>query len=153
MGAVVDPAQLNPTPRLVRDNPEGDHYQAPCPLPAHGSFYPPTLITGLGTASPTPRAPGSRRPRRTGGHPPSGNRNRCQPPLQSLLRRQRAQRVQGPLLGVSPLAQRNAELQAAALDQLLQLLQRRERPPRLPAPPHPESTSVPRREVLRPPAP
>ncbi len=52
IGAIVDPIQLDTITRLVQENPEGDHYQAPCPLPAHGSFYPPTLITGLGTASP-----------------------------------------------------------------------------------------------------
>jgi aldehyde dehydrogenase (NAD+) len=52
IGAIVDPIQLRTITDLVAQNPEGDHYQAPCPLPAHGSFYPPTLITGLGTASP-----------------------------------------------------------------------------------------------------
>jgi aldehyde dehydrogenase (NAD+) len=52
IGAIVDPIQLKTITDLVAANPEGDHYQAPCPLPAHGSFYPPTLITGLGTASP-----------------------------------------------------------------------------------------------------
>jgi aldehyde dehydrogenase (NAD+) len=52
IGAIVDPIQLDTITRLVKENPEGDHYQAPCPLPAAGSFYPPTLITGLGTASP-----------------------------------------------------------------------------------------------------
>jgi aldehyde dehydrogenase (NAD+) len=52
IGAIVDPIQLDTITRLVQGNPEGEHYQAPCPLPATGSFYPPTLITGLGTASP-----------------------------------------------------------------------------------------------------
>ena len=52
IGAIVDPIQLDTITRLVKDNPEGDHYQAPCPLPSTGSFYRPTLITGLGTASP-----------------------------------------------------------------------------------------------------
>ena len=51
IGAIVDPIQLQTITDLVAQNPEGDHYQAPCPLPAPGSFYPPTLITGLGTAS------------------------------------------------------------------------------------------------------
>ena len=51
IGAIVDPIQLQTITDLVAQNPEGDHYQAPCPLPATGSFYPPTLITGLGTAS------------------------------------------------------------------------------------------------------
>jgi aldehyde dehydrogenase (NAD+) len=52
IGAIVDPIQLRTITDLVAKNPEGDHYQAACPLPAAGSFYPPTLITGLGTASP-----------------------------------------------------------------------------------------------------
>jgi aldehyde dehydrogenase (NAD+) len=52
IGAIVDPIQLDAITRLVKENPEGDHYQAPCPLPTSGCFYPPTLITGLGTASP-----------------------------------------------------------------------------------------------------
>ncbi|WP_149587956.1 aldehyde dehydrogenase family protein [Tabrizicola flagellatus] len=52
IGAVVDPVQLDTITRLVRDNPEGEHYVAATPLPAEGCFYPPTLITGLGTASP-----------------------------------------------------------------------------------------------------
>ena len=51
IGAIVDPIQLQTITDLVAQNPEGDRYQAPCPLPATGSFYPPTLITGLGTAS------------------------------------------------------------------------------------------------------
>ena len=52
IGAIVDPIQLRTITDLVNANPEGDHYRAPCPLPAGGSFYPPTMITGLGTASP-----------------------------------------------------------------------------------------------------
>lgn len=52
IGAIVDPIQLDTITRLVRDNPQGEHYQAPSPLPAQGCFYPPTLITGLGSASP-----------------------------------------------------------------------------------------------------
>jgi aldehyde dehydrogenase (NAD+) len=52
IGAIIDPIQLKTITDLVANNPEGDHYQAPCPLPGTGSFYPPTLITGLGTASP-----------------------------------------------------------------------------------------------------
>jgi len=51
IGAIVDPIQLRAITDLVAQNPEGQHHQAPCPLPATGSFYPPTLITGLGTAS------------------------------------------------------------------------------------------------------
>ncbi|MBL9050060.1 MAG: aldehyde dehydrogenase family protein [Tabrizicola sp.] len=51
IGAIVDPIQLATITDLVARNPEGDHYQAATPLPAQGCFYPPTLITGLGTAS------------------------------------------------------------------------------------------------------
>ena len=50
VGAIVDPIQLQTITQLVKDNPEGDHYQAATPVP-QGCFYPPTLITGLGTAS------------------------------------------------------------------------------------------------------
>ncbi|MFN4191621.1 MAG: aldehyde dehydrogenase family protein [Tabrizicola sp.] len=52
IGAVVDPVQLDTITRMVLDNPEGEHYTAAAALPAQGCFYPPTLITGLGTASP-----------------------------------------------------------------------------------------------------
>jgi len=51
IGAIVDPVQLQAITDLVARNPEGDHYIAATPLP-NGCFYPPTLITGLGTASP-----------------------------------------------------------------------------------------------------
>ncbi len=50
IGAIVDPIQLKTITQLVKDNPEGDHYTAQTPVP-QGCFYPPTLITGLGTAS------------------------------------------------------------------------------------------------------
>jgi aldehyde dehydrogenase (NAD+) len=50
VGAIVDPIQLATITQLVKDNPEGDHYQAAPPGP-QGCFYPPTLITGLGSAS------------------------------------------------------------------------------------------------------
>lgn len=51
IGAIVDRVQLQTITDLVRRNPEGEHYQPATPLPAIGCFYPPTLITGLGTAS------------------------------------------------------------------------------------------------------
>ncbi|MCX7287561.1 MAG: aldehyde dehydrogenase family protein [Rhodobacterales bacterium] len=51
IGAIVDRVQLDTITRLVRENPEGDHYVARTAMP-QGCFYPPTLITGLGTASP-----------------------------------------------------------------------------------------------------
>ena len=50
VGAVVDPTQLAAITALIAANPEGDHYTAATPLPA-GCYYPPTLITGLGSAS------------------------------------------------------------------------------------------------------
>ena len=51
IGAIVDPVQLNSITKLVADNPEGTHYRAACAMPAVGSYYPPTLITGLSAAS------------------------------------------------------------------------------------------------------
>ena len=50
VGAVVDPTQLAAITALIKANPEGTHYTANTPLPT-GCFYPPTLITGLGSAS------------------------------------------------------------------------------------------------------
>ena len=50
VGAVVDPAQLSRIAAMVDGNTEGQTYRAACALPA-GCFYPPTLITGLATAS------------------------------------------------------------------------------------------------------
>ncbi|WP_299151705.1 aldehyde dehydrogenase family protein [uncultured Tateyamaria sp.] len=50
IGAIVDPVQLDAITRLVSDNNAGDTYQAQADLPARGSFYPPTLITGLHSA-------------------------------------------------------------------------------------------------------
>ena len=52
VGALVDPVQLATITRLVDANTEGERYVAPCPIPATGSFYPPTLITGLSPAAP-----------------------------------------------------------------------------------------------------
>jgi aldehyde dehydrogenase (NAD+) len=51
IGAIVDPVQLATITRLVDANTDGDRYVAPCPIPATGSFYPPTLITGLSPAA------------------------------------------------------------------------------------------------------
>ena len=52
VGAIVDPKQLETITRLVDANTAGQVYQASCDLPEVGCFYPPTLITGLGTADP-----------------------------------------------------------------------------------------------------
>nr|WP_205911817.1 aldehyde dehydrogenase family protein [Rhodobacter sp. SGA-6-6] len=49
IGAIVDPVQLDTITRLV-DASDGDIYRAATPVP-QGCFYPPTLITGLSTAS------------------------------------------------------------------------------------------------------
>ncbi len=49
VGAVVDPVQLATIKGMVEANTEGETFQAG-PAPA-GCFYPPTLITGLSTAS------------------------------------------------------------------------------------------------------
>ncbi|MCF8483982.1 MAG: aldehyde dehydrogenase family protein [Rhodobacteraceae bacterium] len=49
VGAVVDPVQLAAITEMV-DASDGEVYRAKTPLPA-GCYYPPTLITGLGTAS------------------------------------------------------------------------------------------------------
>ncbi|MCZ8151498.1 MAG: aldehyde dehydrogenase family protein [Rhodobacteraceae bacterium] len=50
VGAVVDPIQLATITEMVRSS-DGDIYHANTPIPAQGCYYPPTLITGLGTAS------------------------------------------------------------------------------------------------------
>ncbi len=49
IGAIVDPVQLDTITRLV-DGSDGQVYRAATPVP-QGCFYPPTLITGLSTAS------------------------------------------------------------------------------------------------------
>ena len=49
VGAVVDPVQLATITEMV-DASDGDIYRAATPVP-QGCFYPPTLITGLSTAS------------------------------------------------------------------------------------------------------
>ncbi|WP_368188373.1 aldehyde dehydrogenase family protein [Aestuariibius sp. HNIBRBA575] len=51
IGAIVDPSQLAQITRLVDTNTEGQTFHAPCEIPENGCFYPPTLITGLSTAS------------------------------------------------------------------------------------------------------
>ncbi|NDW53140.1 aldehyde dehydrogenase family protein [Aliiroseovarius sp. PrR006] len=52
VGAVVDPIQHQRITDMVNAGAgEGELYQAPCPLPDQGCFYPPTLITGLSSAS------------------------------------------------------------------------------------------------------
>ncbi|MGO4906840.1 aldehyde dehydrogenase family protein [Pseudorhodobacter sp. W20_MBD10_FR17] len=48
VGAIVDPVQLAQITAMV-DASEGEKYQIVCPA---GCYYPPTLITGLGSASP-----------------------------------------------------------------------------------------------------
>ena len=50
VGAIVDPVQLDTITRLV-DASDGEIYRANTPVPTTGCFYPPTLITGLHTAS------------------------------------------------------------------------------------------------------
>ena len=50
IGAIIDPAQLATITAMV-DASDGEIYKAATPLPATGCFYPPTLITGLSTAS------------------------------------------------------------------------------------------------------
>ncbi|WP_380054406.1 aldehyde dehydrogenase family protein [Falsihalocynthiibacter sp. SS001] len=52
VGAIVDPVQLEQIKKLVSEHgSDGEVYHAPCNMPANGCFYPPTLITGLHTAS------------------------------------------------------------------------------------------------------
>ncbi|SPF79595.1 aldehyde dehydrogenase family protein [Pseudoprimorskyibacter insulae] len=46
VGAVVDPVQLERIRGMVAGS-NGEVFQAPCPLPEAGCYYPPTLITGL----------------------------------------------------------------------------------------------------------
>ncbi|CAG0909837.1 unnamed protein product, partial [Cyprideis torosa] len=47
VGAVIDPSQLVSISKHVSDCIDGTCYQAVVQLPTSGSFYPPTLITGL----------------------------------------------------------------------------------------------------------
>ncbi|WP_394179922.1 aldehyde dehydrogenase family protein [Yoonia maritima] len=48
VGAIVDPVQLDQITKMVNANTEGETYQVAAP---EGCFYPPTLITGLSSAS------------------------------------------------------------------------------------------------------
>ncbi|WP_299562217.1 aldehyde dehydrogenase family protein [uncultured Sulfitobacter sp.] len=50
VGAIVDPAQLQAITQLVDANTAGHTHVAAGALPDEGSFYPPTLITGLNPA-------------------------------------------------------------------------------------------------------
>jgi aldehyde dehydrogenase (NAD+) len=50
MGAIIDPSQLATIKAMVAANAEGETYHAACTLP-EGCFYPPTLISGLSSAS------------------------------------------------------------------------------------------------------
>lgn len=50
VGAIVDPAQLKTISDLVASNTAGTTHVAATDLPVEGSFYPPTLITGLNPA-------------------------------------------------------------------------------------------------------
>ncbi|ARO15339.1 aldehyde dehydrogenase (NAD+) [Ketogulonicigenium robustum] len=47
IGAIVHPTQLARIRDMVGANTAGTTHTAPCPLPDGGSFFPPTLITGL----------------------------------------------------------------------------------------------------------
>ncbi len=53
LGAIVDPVQQQRIAGLVATAQEegAEIWSPPCALPAQGSFYPPTLITGAGTAA------------------------------------------------------------------------------------------------------
>lgn len=51
VGAIIDPVQLATIRDMVASETGGEVYHAATPLPATGCFYPPTLITGLSTAS------------------------------------------------------------------------------------------------------
>ncbi len=51
VGAIVDPVQHEMITRLVAAS-DGDIHHAPISVPETGCYYPPTLITGLHTASP-----------------------------------------------------------------------------------------------------
>jgi aldehyde dehydrogenase (NAD+) len=52
IGAIVDPVQLETITRMVAEGgKDGEVYHAPCTLPNQGSYYPPTLITGLHPAA------------------------------------------------------------------------------------------------------
>jgi aldehyde dehydrogenase (NAD+) len=50
VGAIVDPVQLAAITAMMDANTEGQTYHAACAVP-EGCFYPPTLVTGLSSAS------------------------------------------------------------------------------------------------------
>ncbi|AXI48253.1 aldehyde dehydrogenase [Sulfitobacter sp. SK012] len=50
VGAIVDPVQLANIRALVAANDAGQTHVAACEIPSEGSYYPPTLITGLNPA-------------------------------------------------------------------------------------------------------
>ena len=50
IGAIVDPAQKVRISKLLSDNPNGEIYQITDCMPETGCYFPPTLISGLGTA-------------------------------------------------------------------------------------------------------
>ncbi len=52
IGTLVDPVQHAAISKMVGECHEGEIYTASCPVPNQGSFYPPTLITGLTASSP-----------------------------------------------------------------------------------------------------
>ncbi len=52
IGTLVDPVQHQRVTAMVDANTDGETYRAPMEMPDHGSFYPPTLITGLSPAAP-----------------------------------------------------------------------------------------------------
>ena len=52
IGAMVDPAHLERVRAMVDACAGGQVHRSAAPLPESGCFYPPTLITGLSTASP-----------------------------------------------------------------------------------------------------
>ncbi len=47
VGAIVDPVQLRAITEMVESCDEGERFSVGTEMPAEGSFYPPTLITGL----------------------------------------------------------------------------------------------------------
>ena len=47
VGAVIDPVQLQTITDMVDSNTDGETFRVHAQVPAHGCFYPPTLITGL----------------------------------------------------------------------------------------------------------
>ncbi len=52
IGTLVDPIQLRAVSQMVDSNTAGQTHKADVTLPKEGSFYPPTLITGLNSADP-----------------------------------------------------------------------------------------------------